>query len=314
MLGYWNKSDETAAACSDDDGWFRTGDAGWLSEDGYLFLHDRIKDMIVSGGENVYPAEVENALLAHAMVADAAVIGVPDDRWGETVKAVVVIVPGAVRRRRGAGRRHLAATRERLAHYKCPTSIDFVDVLPRNPSGKVLKRELRAPTGRTGSATSAEALAQNRASDSASSTSVVAVIRPISLADGLEPRDQLLHSHAGALQPTVELVHDLGGPLELVDQTVDVDHAGLELGDDAVELGSGVRIAEFTDRNRPVDHFPCVWPSVASLRCVRRVRSTWCSVTVEPTDPSASWVASADPGASPSTERSTAPEAARVTE
>ena len=144
MLGYWNKSDETHDVL-DDNGWFRTGDAGWLSEDGYLFLHDRIKDMIVSGGENVYPAEVENALLAHTMVADAAVIGVPDDKWGETVKAVVVITPGATDDIEGLTVEILAATRERLAHYKCPTSIDFVDVLPRNPSGKVLKRELRAP-------------------------------------------------------------------------------------------------------------------------------------------------------------------------
>jgi long-chain acyl-CoA synthetase len=143
MLGYWGKPDETAAVLS-EDGWFRTGDAGWLDGEGYLFLHDRIKDMIVSGGENVYPAEVENALLAHPAVVDAAVIGVPDDRWGETPKAVVVLAPGAT-----AGQplsdEIIAFTRGRLAHYKCPTSIDVVDALPRNPSGKVLKRELRAP-------------------------------------------------------------------------------------------------------------------------------------------------------------------------
>jgi acyl-CoA synthetase (AMP-forming)/AMP-acid ligase II len=144
MLGYWNKPAETADVLT-DDGWFRTGDAGWLSEDGYLFLHDRIKDMIVSGGENVYPAEVENALLAHPMVADAAVIGVPDEKWGETVKAVVVVASGAPDDHEALATEILSATRERLAHFKCPTSIDFVDVLPRNPSGKVLKRELRAP-------------------------------------------------------------------------------------------------------------------------------------------------------------------------
>ena len=147
MLGYWNKPDETSSVL-DADGWFRTGDAGWLSEDGYLFLHDRIKDMIVSGGENVYPAEVENALLAHPGVADAAVIGVPDDRWGETVKAIVVAAPEEGRSpddREALAADIIAATRGRLAHYKCPTSIDFVDALPRNPSGKVLKRELRAP-------------------------------------------------------------------------------------------------------------------------------------------------------------------------
>ena len=144
MLGYWNKPDETAGVL-DGDGWFRTGDAGWLSDDGYLFLHDRIKDMIVSGGENIYPAEVENALLAHPMVTDAAVIGVPHDKWGETVKAIVVLTPGTPVATEALTSEIIAATRERLAHYKCPTSIDFVEALPRNPSGKVLKRELRAP-------------------------------------------------------------------------------------------------------------------------------------------------------------------------
>jgi long-chain acyl-CoA synthetase len=142
MLGYWNKPAETAAVLS-DDGWFRTGDAGWMDDDGFLFLHDRIKDMIVSGGENIYPAEVENALLSHPAVADAAVIGVPDERWGETVKAVVVKVPGSEGSETDLEADIIAATRERLAHYKCPTSVDFIDALPRNPSGKVLKRELR---------------------------------------------------------------------------------------------------------------------------------------------------------------------------
>ncbi len=144
MLGYWNKPDETGAVVT-GDGWFRTGDAGWLDEEGYLFLHDRIKDMIVSGGENVYPAEVENALLAHPAVADAAVIGVPDERWGETVKAIVVRAPDASDDDEALAADILAATRDRLAHYKCPTSIDFTEALPRNPSGKVLKRDLRAP-------------------------------------------------------------------------------------------------------------------------------------------------------------------------
>ena len=144
MLGYWNKPDETGAVLS-RDGWFHTGDAGWLDDEGYLFLHDRIKDMIVSGGENVYPAEVENALLAHPAVADAAVIGVPDDRWGETVKAIVVKAPGSSVDDEALTADILAATRDRLAHFKCPTSIDFRDELPRTASGKVLKRDLRAP-------------------------------------------------------------------------------------------------------------------------------------------------------------------------
>ncbi len=139
MLGYWDKHEETARTIV--DGWLRTGDAGYLDEDGYLFLHDRIKDMVVSGGENVYPAEIENVLLAMTGVADAAVIGVPDDKWGETVKAVVVPGPGADLDAAAV----IAFCRQRLAHYKCPTSVDFATALPRNPSGKVLKRELREP-------------------------------------------------------------------------------------------------------------------------------------------------------------------------
>jgi long-chain acyl-CoA synthetase len=144
MLGYWNQPEATAAVLSEDD-WFRTGDAGWLDADGYLFLHDRLKDMIVSGGENIYPAEVENALLSHAAIADAAVIGVPDDKWGETVKAIVVKSPEAGTDDERLAEEILAFSRERLAHYKCPSSVDFIDILPRNPSGKVLKRELRKP-------------------------------------------------------------------------------------------------------------------------------------------------------------------------
>jgi long-chain acyl-CoA synthetase len=144
MLGYWNKPEETAEVLT-EDGWFHTGDAGWIDADGYLFLHDRIKDMIVSGGENVYPAEVENALLNHPGVADAAVIGVPDDKWGETVKGIVVRGSHVDGDDEALAADIIASTRERLAHYKCPTSIDFVDSLPRNPSGKVLKRQLRLP-------------------------------------------------------------------------------------------------------------------------------------------------------------------------
>jgi long-chain acyl-CoA synthetase len=140
MKGYWNLPDATAQAMV-EGGWFRTGDAGYLDSDGYLYIHDRVKDMIVSGGENVYPAEVENALMQHPAIADVAVIGVPDDKWGETPKAMVVRAPGA----EVTEQEVIDFARERLAKYKCPTSVDFVDVLPRNPSGKILKKDLRAP-------------------------------------------------------------------------------------------------------------------------------------------------------------------------
>jgi acyl-CoA synthetase (AMP-forming)/AMP-acid ligase II len=119
----------------------RTGDAGFMDADGYLYLTDRVKDMIVSGGENVYPAEVENALAGHPDIADVAVIGVPDPRWGETVKAIVVARPGAS----PAPEAIIDYARQRLARYKCPTSVDFAESLPRNPSGKLLKRQLREP-------------------------------------------------------------------------------------------------------------------------------------------------------------------------
>ncbi|MFN8037459.1 MAG: long-chain-fatty-acid--CoA ligase [Acidimicrobiia bacterium] len=140
MVGYWHQPEETARAV-DADGWFRSGDAGYLDAHGYLFISDRVKDMVITGGENVYPAEVEHVLMEHPDVADVAVIGVPDERWGETVKAVVV-------RRAGSAMTEsdlIAFARERLAAYKCPTSVDWADVLPRNPSGKILKRDLRAP-------------------------------------------------------------------------------------------------------------------------------------------------------------------------
>jgi long-chain acyl-CoA synthetase len=136
MKGYWKNPQATAAAIV-DGGWLRTGDAGYL-RDGYVFIHDRVKDMIISGGENIYPAEVENVLMRHDGIADAAVIGVPSDRWGETVKAIVV------RRDPTLHETDLIAyCRARLAHYKCPTSVDWADQIPRNPSGKVLKTALR---------------------------------------------------------------------------------------------------------------------------------------------------------------------------
>ncbi|MCD2186752.1 AMP-binding protein [Actinomycetospora soli] len=135
--GYWHRDDPT----TDADGWLRTGDAAYRDAEGYLYLHDRIKDLIISGGENVYPAEVENALAANPAVGDVAVIGVPSQRWGETVKAVVVPAYGTTLDVDEV----LADVRTRLARYKCPTSIDVVAALPRNAAGKVLKRELRAP-------------------------------------------------------------------------------------------------------------------------------------------------------------------------
>jgi long-chain acyl-CoA synthetase len=141
MAGYWNNPDATRAVL-DGDGWLRTGDAGYLDEEGFVYLHDRVKDMIVTGGENVYPAEVENVLMRHPGVADVAVFGVPDAKWGEAVKAAVVATDPA----NPPGAEELVAfAHEFLAGYKCPKSIDYATTLPRNPSGKLLKRELRAP-------------------------------------------------------------------------------------------------------------------------------------------------------------------------
>ncbi|HEY5853593.1 MAG TPA: long-chain-fatty-acid--CoA ligase [Aldersonia sp.] len=138
MGGYWNRPDATADAFV--DGWLRTGDAGRMDDEGYLFLQDRVKDMVITGGENVYPAEVERVLVEHPDVAEVAVIGVPDAKWGETVHAVVVPASGATVDAAAL----IAFTRDRLAHYKCPTGVTFLDALPRNATGKILKRTLRA--------------------------------------------------------------------------------------------------------------------------------------------------------------------------
>jgi long-chain acyl-CoA synthetase len=139
MKGYWNLPEATAGSIR--DGWFHTGDAGYVDEDGYVYVHDRVKDLIISGGENIYPAEVESALFGHPAIADVGVIGVPDDRWGEAVKAIVVRKPGV----EVSEAELIAYCRERIAHYKAPKSVDFAESLPRNPSGKILKRILRAP-------------------------------------------------------------------------------------------------------------------------------------------------------------------------
>ena len=140
MKGYWKMPEETAKSI-DANGWFRSGDAGYFDKDGYLYIHDRVKDMIVSGGENVYPAEVENVLMSHPGIADVAVIGVPHERWGETAKAVVVRRPEVD----VTEQEIIEFSRERLARFKCPTSVDWIEALPRNPSGKILKKDLRAP-------------------------------------------------------------------------------------------------------------------------------------------------------------------------
>jgi len=141
MKGYFRQPDETATALVEGEGgaWLRTGDAAFLDEEGYIFLFDRFKDMIISGGENIYPAEIENVLNGHPAVREVAVIGVPHEKWGETPRAVVVCKEG----QSATPEELIAFTRKRLAHYKCPTSVVFADVLPRNASGKLLKRELR---------------------------------------------------------------------------------------------------------------------------------------------------------------------------
>jgi len=139
MVGYWNLPEASARAIR--DGWLYTGDAGYRDKDGYLYIYDRIKDMIISGGENIYPAEVESALFGHPAVADVAVIGVPDEQWGEAVKAIVVKRADASIDADDL----IGYARARIAGYKVPRSVDFLAALPRNPSGKILKRELRKP-------------------------------------------------------------------------------------------------------------------------------------------------------------------------
>ncbi|PZQ20599.1 MAG: acyl-CoA synthetase [Sphingopyxis macrogoltabida] len=140
MIGYWNLPEATANTMT-AEGWIHTGDAGYLDQDGYLFIHDRVKDMIISGGENVYPAEVESAIYGHPAVQEVAVIGIPDDKWGEAVKAVCVAKPGMDIDADDV----IAWTRDRIAPFKCPKSIDVIPALPRNASGKILRKDLRAP-------------------------------------------------------------------------------------------------------------------------------------------------------------------------
>jgi long-chain acyl-CoA synthetase len=140
LVGYWNDAEQTAKALT-PDGWLRTGDLGRVDPEGRIFLVDRAKDLVISGGENVYPVEVENVLAAHPKLAEFAVIGVPHERWGETVKAIVVPRPGA----EVDGDEVIGFVRQRLAAFKCPTSVDIATTLPRTATGKVLKHVLREP-------------------------------------------------------------------------------------------------------------------------------------------------------------------------
>jgi long-chain acyl-CoA synthetase len=140
MAGYWNKPQETAYALR--DGWMHTGDLGYMDEDGFLYVVDRMKDMVISGGENVYSVEVEKVIYQHPAVAMCAVIGIPDDRWGEAVHAIVVPRQGQTI----SGEEIIAYCRQHIAGYKCPRSIDIRrEPLPMSAAGKILKRELRAP-------------------------------------------------------------------------------------------------------------------------------------------------------------------------
>lgn len=140
MAGYW-RMDEATSKTIDGEGWLHTGDAGYLDEDGYVYIFDRMKDVIISGAENIYPAEVENAIYGHPAVADVAVIGVPDEKWGEAVKAVVVPKPGETIDPNDI----IAFARTRIAAFKAPKSVDVIEALPRNASGKILRRQLREP-------------------------------------------------------------------------------------------------------------------------------------------------------------------------
>jgi acyl-CoA synthetase (AMP-forming)/AMP-acid ligase II len=140
MEGYHNKPDATREAIT-DDGWFRTGDIGRVDDGGFVFVEDRLKDMIISGGENIYSVEVERALTDHPAVMDAAVFGIPDDKWGESVKAVVELSAG----QQTSPEELIAWCKEKLAGYKCPRSVEITEELPRNPTGKLLKKDLRKP-------------------------------------------------------------------------------------------------------------------------------------------------------------------------
>jgi acyl-CoA synthetase (AMP-forming)/AMP-acid ligase II len=139
MKGYYKQPDKTAQTLI--EGWLHTGDVGHVDDEGFLHITDRKRDVIISGGFNVYPSEVEQVLWTHAAVLDCAVIGVPDDRWGEAVKAVVELKPGA----QASSDELIALCKEKLGSVKAPKSVDFVSALPRSPVGKVLKKDIREP-------------------------------------------------------------------------------------------------------------------------------------------------------------------------
>ena len=139
MLGYWKKPEATAEALR--GGWMHTGDGGYMDEDGFIYICDRLKDMVVSGGENVYCGEVEAAIGSHPAVAQSAVIGIPCQRWGESVHAVIILKPGI----KASSEEIIAHCRERIAGYKVPRSVEFREALPLTSVGKVLKTELRKP-------------------------------------------------------------------------------------------------------------------------------------------------------------------------
>jgi acyl-CoA synthetase (AMP-forming)/AMP-acid ligase II len=137
MKGYWRNPEATKETIR--NGWLHTGDMGYLDESGYLFIMDRSKDMLISGGENIYPREIEEVIIKHPCVREVAVIGIPDPKWGEAVKAVVSLVEG----KSLTEDELISYCKNKLASFKKPKSVDFVDELPKNNTGKILKRELR---------------------------------------------------------------------------------------------------------------------------------------------------------------------------
>jgi long-chain acyl-CoA synthetase len=141
MTGYWRRPDLTADVFRDGGGWMRTGDVAAWDEDGFVYIVDRAKDMVISGGENIYPAQVEACLYRHPAVLECAVFGVPDPTWGEALKAVVVLRPGMS----ASEAEIIELTRKELASYMKPKSVDFIAELPKGPTGKILKRDLRDP-------------------------------------------------------------------------------------------------------------------------------------------------------------------------